>query len=70
MKKHKFSCFLIGEESLLIQCAKKIMDSGHLILGVVSSNEQIKKWAPASRIRFISVTAKEECHLTHCFRLC
>ena len=32
-----FSCFLIGEGTLPIQCAELLLDGGHEILGVIPS---------------------------------
>ena len=34
---NQFSCFLIGEETLPIQCAELLLEGGHQILGVISS---------------------------------
>lgn len=44
-KKNLFSCYLIGEDSLLIQCAEILFTKGHSILGVVSMLADIKEWA-------------------------
>ncbi len=41
----KFSCFLIGEGSLLIQCAEGLVTSGHIIYGVISSDHKVHRWA-------------------------
>ena len=32
-----FSCFIIGEGTLPIQCAELLLERGHEILGVISS---------------------------------
>ena len=42
---HKFSCFIIGAESLLIQCAEILLQRGHQIYGVISSESTITHWA-------------------------
>ncbi len=34
---NQFSCFIIGEGTLLIQCAELLLERGHEILGVISS---------------------------------
>ncbi|GAC1433599.1 MAG: amino acid adenylation domain-containing protein [Ktedonobacteraceae bacterium] len=41
----KFSCFLIGEGSLLIQCAEVLVNSGHIIYGLISSDPKVHRWA-------------------------
>ena len=43
-----FSCVVIGNESLLIGCADALLDRGHQIKAVISSDPAIKTWA-ASR---------------------
>jgi hypothetical protein len=34
---NQFSCFLIGEGTLPIQCAELLLERGHEILGVIPS---------------------------------
>ncbi|MBC7171304.1 MAG: peptide synthetase, partial [Polyangiaceae bacterium] len=36
---------LIGDESLLIQCAETLLAKGHAIAGVVTAEESIRRWA-------------------------
>ena len=45
MKRNVFSCFIIGEDNLHIQCAKIIKEQGHTILGVISPLEASENWA-------------------------
>ena len=40
-----FSCVLMGNESLLVQCGEKLLERGHLIRAVVTSNPNIQTWA-------------------------
>ncbi|MDQ3032938.1 MAG: LLM class flavin-dependent oxidoreductase [Myxococcota bacterium] len=40
-----FRCYVIGNESLAIQCADILIDRGHTVLGIVSSDDGIAKWA-------------------------
>ena len=40
-----FSCFLIGDDSLLVECGKLLLERGHRIDGVVSPIPQIRRWA-------------------------
>ena len=43
---HKtLTSYLIGEESLLIQCAETWLSRGHVILGIVSNDPRIVAWA-------------------------
>ena len=49
----KFSCFLIGEGSLLIQCAEILVNHGHTIYGLISSDQKVHKWAKEYKISSI-----------------
>jgi len=40
-----FSCFLVGEGSLLVPCAKLLLDAGHRVLGLVSPTPELRRWA-------------------------
>jgi methionyl-tRNA formyltransferase len=40
-----FSCYLIGSESLLVQCAEILLERGHEISGVASHEPAITAWA-------------------------
>ncbi|MCX5899513.1 MAG: formyltransferase family protein, partial [Proteobacteria bacterium] len=42
---HPFSCFVIGETTLTLQCCEKLLERGHSILGVISPNPDIAAWA-------------------------
>ncbi len=41
----KFSCYLIGSESLLIQCAQILLEHGHTIYGIISEAIPLAEWA-------------------------
>ena len=45
-----FSCYLMGSESLLIKCAELLLEKGHHICGIISSEPQISEWAAAQEI--------------------
>jgi methionyl-tRNA formyltransferase len=45
-----FSCVLVGQESLLIQCGEVALEKGGEIRAVVSRNPQIIDWAQAKSI--------------------
>lgn len=40
-----FTCFVIGDDSLLTECTQTLLDKGHEVLGVITSNLNIKSWA-------------------------
>ncbi len=40
-----FSCFLIGEGTLLIRCAEILVNRGHAVNGVISSDQNVHSWA-------------------------
>lgn len=53
MSSHQpFTCYLIGADSLLIECGESLLAKGHQVLGVVTSAPRILQWA---RERSISV---------------
>ncbi len=41
---HPFSCFIIGEGSLLIQCADILLQHKHHIDGIISANSDVRQW--------------------------
>ncbi|MFI9203132.1 amino acid adenylation domain-containing protein [Streptomyces sp. NPDC053048] len=41
----RFSCVLVGENSLLVSCAEILLERGHRVLGVVSPDAGIRAWA-------------------------
>ena len=46
-----FDCVLIGNESLLVQCAELALDRGHRIVAVVTRNPQVAHWAQGRGLR-------------------
>lgn len=48
-----FSCFVIGTESHLIQCAGILLQRGHQICGIISSETLIEDWARKKGIPLI-----------------
>ncbi len=42
---HRFSCFIIGEGTLPIQCAEILLERGHDVFGVISPDLQLARWA-------------------------
>jgi methionyl-tRNA formyltransferase len=53
---NQFSCFLIGEGTLPIQCAELLLERGHKIFGVISSDASISSWAKGKDIPHIQQT--------------
>jgi len=45
-----FSCFLIGEGSLLIQCAELLLERGNEVVGIVSPDQSISNWGKVKGI--------------------
>jgi natural product biosynthesis luciferase-like monooxygenase protein len=43
-------CFLVGEGTLLVQCAELLLQRGHTLLGIVSGEPAIVRWAEAKGI--------------------
>ncbi len=39
------SCCLIGEDSLVIQCAEILLNKGHTLFGIITPTPQIRQWA-------------------------
>ncbi len=45
-----FTSYLIGETALLVECGKKILNSGNKILGGFSHDPHVQSWASDSKI--------------------
>ncbi len=52
LNKTNFSCYLIGDDHLLVQCAEVILDKGHHILGIISPLEAAKNFTSAHHIAY------------------
>lgn len=50
----KISCYLIGEDSLLIQCGSILLERGHTIFGVISPLDSVKTWAISHNLTYFS----------------
>ena len=46
-----FSCLLIGDKFLLIQCGEILRGRGHRIVAVVTHNPQVRAWAAGHDLR-------------------
>jgi amino acid adenylation domain-containing protein len=54
------SCFLLGDEPLLIRCAEFLRGRGHSIVGIVSGDRDIVGWARDNTINVIDRTRYHE----------
>lgn len=60
MSRSSFSCYLIGDDHLLIQCAETLLSQRHHILGIISSFSDTKDWALKNKIAcFDSISTAE-----------
>ncbi|MBA3283748.1 MAG: amino acid adenylation domain-containing protein, partial [Nitrosopumilus sp.] len=68
MSKHtKFSCYVIGDDNITLECAT-ILAGKHHLLGMVSSSVAIKKWCNVNAIPYIeSVDAFKQAHSSASF---
>lgn len=55
-----FSCYLIGEDDLVIQCGDILLSQGHRILGIISPNSQIQDWALDYNITYFNSLSSAE----------
>jgi natural product biosynthesis luciferase-like monooxygenase protein len=46
----KFSCFLIGADTLLIECGEVLLQKGHVIMGVITQTQRLIDWAQSKQI--------------------
>jgi natural product biosynthesis luciferase-like monooxygenase protein len=50
-------CWLIGSDSLLVECGDILLQAGHEVLGVVTRTERIAQWARARDLPTVDPTA-------------
>jgi amino acid adenylation domain-containing protein len=55
-QKKQLTCFMIGEGTLVIQCAKRILEQKHHIFGMISPDEAVAHWANQKGIPCIQPT--------------
>ncbi len=51
---NSFSCYLIGGDSLLIECGEILQAKGHEILGVITNTPRLSQWAISKSIPTIA----------------
>ena len=54
MSSETFSCYLIGADTLLIECAEVLLTKGHEIKGVITAAPRISQWAHNKSIPVIA----------------
>ncbi|MCC5969954.1 MAG: LLM class flavin-dependent oxidoreductase [Pararhodobacter sp.] len=59
-----FTCVLVGNESLLVQCAKVLVQRGHEIRTIASRNADVIAWAEGAGIPVVAPGAGLEVRLT------
>lgn len=50
------SCYLVGSDTLLLECAAILLDGGHDLRGVVTSEERIRTWCRERGVRVIEAS--------------
>lgn len=63
MSKEAFSCYLIGADTLLIECGEVLLAKNHDIKGVITSTQRISQWAQQKAIPVIACEKGYEEHL-------
>ncbi|MCF8494378.1 MAG: amino acid adenylation domain-containing protein, partial [Rickettsiaceae bacterium] len=53
-----FSCYLISQTSLGLQCAQILMSEGHKLLGIISNHHETGTWAQQNSIPIIPTIAE------------
>lgn len=54
MSHELFSCYLIGADTLLIECGEVLLAKGHTIKGVISSAPRVSQWAHGKSLPVIA----------------
>jgi len=49
----KFTCFLMGSQSRLIQCAEVLLEKDHVVNGIISAEPSIQSWVKENKLRLI-----------------
>ena len=55
--RRRFNAVVVGEESLLIQCAEMLREQGHTIAAVVSNATEIQAWADGAGLPIVANNA-------------
>lgn len=52
LRTNRFSCVIIGETTITVQCAEILLKKGHQVLGMISPSLSIKNWCSTHRIPY------------------
>ncbi|WP_133127062.1 amino acid adenylation domain-containing protein [Legionella nagasakiensis] len=62
VKKNLFSCFIVGDDNLTLQCAEITLAANHQVLGLISPSKHIKLWCATHSIPYINHIKEFETH--------
>ena len=48
-----FQCVLVGDESLLVECARRLTGRGHAIAAIVTASGPVRQWAEGAGIKVL-----------------
>ncbi len=48
-----FSCYIIGDDNITLQCASIILANNHQLLGLISKSKKIAKWCTTNNVPHI-----------------
>ena len=60
--KKKISCYIVGEDTITLQCAEIILAKNHQILGIISESKLIKAWCSTHSVPYIENLKEFEDH--------
>ena len=49
----RFSCFVVGADTLLMECTDVLLAEGHLVKGVITATKRIREWAEDKGLRVL-----------------
>jgi amino acid adenylation domain-containing protein len=53
-KKNTFSCYIIGNDNITLQCAEVILANNHQLLGLISPSKKINQWCQENSVPCIN----------------
>ena len=68
IKNNIFSCYIIGDANITLQCADVILAKNHELLGLISTSKKVKKWCEANSVPYVkSIKEFEKNHVDKTF---
>jgi len=55
-----FSCFIIGDDTLVVRCAEQLIARDHRLIGIVSEHPMVSEWAHSNQIPILDSLASLE----------